>query len=78
MVTIIRIQAVLTQGRFNNHTSCSLYKIMDPTINEVGVMKMGEIVLRVGIEPKSLAFWASILTFTTPRPCDMRQCHSVE
>ena len=27
----------------------------------VAVMKMGKIVLRVGIEPTSLAFWASVI-----------------
>ena len=33
----------------------------------VGVRKMGKIVPRVGIEPISLALWASVLTITPPR-----------
>ena len=33
----------------------------------VGVMKMGNIVPRVGIEHTSLVLWASVLTLTPPR-----------
>ena len=33
----------------------------------MGVMKMGNIVPTVGIEPTSLAFQASVLTITPPR-----------
>ena len=39
----------------------SLYRIMVTAISAVGVMKMGNIVLRVGVEPTSLAFQASVL-----------------
>ena len=37
----------------------------------VGVMKMGTIVSRVGIEPTSLAFQANVLTITPPRLSDV-------
>ena len=37
----------------------------------MGVMEMGNIVLRVGIELTSLAFQASVLTITPPRLCDV-------
>ena len=32
-----------------------------------GVMKMGNIVPRVGIEPTTLATWANMITITQPR-----------
>ena len=38
----------------------------------MGVMKMGNIVPRVGIEPTSLAFRTSVLTVTT---CRLQRCH---
>ena len=49
-----------TQGMFNNHTVCSLSRIIDTTTSIVGVMKMGNIVPRYGIEPTSLSFQASV------------------
>ena len=54
------------QGRFNNHTAHNLYMIMFMAISVVGVMKMGNIVHRVGIKPTSLEFRASVTTIT---PC---------
>ena len=33
----------------------------------VGVINIGNIVPRTGIEPTPLAFWASMLTITSPR-----------
>ena len=33
----------------------------------MGVMKMGNIAPRTGIEPTPFAFWASVLTITPPR-----------
>ena len=42
-----------TQGRFNNHTEYSLYRIMVMTTSVVGLMKMGNIVPRAGTEPTS-------------------------
>ena len=50
-----------TQGRFNNHTACSLYRIMVTAISVVGVMKMGNIGPRAWLEFRSLAFRASVL-----------------
>ena len=67
MLTITYKQAMAlhiyidTEGRFNNHTAHCLYRIMVTTASAVGVMKMGKIVARVGIEPTSLAFRASVL-----------------
>ena len=49
-----------TQGRFNNHTSPSLYMIMVMATSVVGVTKMGNTVPRVGLKPISLAFQASV------------------
>ena len=43
----------------------SLYRMVKAT-SVLGVMKMGNIVLRAGVEPTSLAFWASVLTITPP------------
>ena len=45
-----------TQGRFNNHTVHSLYSIMVMETSVVGVMKIGNIVIRAGLKPTSLAF----------------------
>ena len=50
-----------TQGRFNNHTGYSLYKIMLMATSVMGVIKMVNIVPRAGIKPTSLAFQASAL-----------------
>ena len=59
MLTITYIQAmtlhILTQGRFNNHTVCSLYRIMVKATSVMGVMKMVNIVLRTGIEPTHIS-----------------------
>ena len=52
---------VHTQGRFNNHTEHSLYRIMVMATSVMGVMNMGNIVLRVLIKPTSLPFWVSVL-----------------
>ena len=69
MLTITYIQAIAliihTQGRFNNHTVCSLYRIlvMEPVS---WVWWKWEILPRVGLEPSSLAFWASMLPCKVP------------
>ena len=47
---------IYTQGRFNNHAAHSLYRIMITTSCVMGVMKMGNIVPRMTLEPTSLAF----------------------
>ena len=57
-----------TQGRFIDHTIHSLYRIL---YMATSVMKMESIVPRAGMESSFLAFWASVLTFTTPRPPDV-------
>ena len=48
MLTLTYTQAmasyVCTQGRFNNHTAHSLYRIMVMGISVVGMMKMGNVV----------------------------------
>ena len=71
------------QGGFNNHTTHSLYRIMVTATSVVGVMKMGNTVPRVGLEPTSLAFWASVLLLkhvgvpdvtTSPTPYLRGQC----
>ena len=50
-----------TQGKFNNHTVCSLYRIMIKPTSVVGVMNVGNNLPRVGLEPTSLGFPASML-----------------
>ena len=50
-----------TQGRFNNHTVHSLYRIMVMATIVMGVMKMGNIVPRAEYKPTSLAFWDTAL-----------------
>ena len=55
------------QGRFNNHTAHSLYRIMVMATSVIGVMKMGNTMPSVGIEPTSLALWDSVLTIRPPR-----------
>ena len=50
------------QGRFNNHTVHSLYRIMVTISSVVGVMIMGNILLGVGIRPISLVFRVSVLS----------------
>ena len=49
------------QGRFNSNTALSLYRLLVMDTSIVGVMKMGNIVPRAGIEPISLAFSVSVL-----------------
>ena len=65
MLTITYIQAMAlhihTQGRFNNHTVHSLYRIMVMTTSVIGVMKMENTVPRAGIKTTSMAFRASVL-----------------
>ena len=65
MLTITYLQAMTLyihrQGRFNNHAAHSLYKIMVLASSVMGVMKMGNIVPRAGVEPTCLVFWASVL-----------------
>ena len=61
----------LTQDTFNNHTVRSLYRILLLETSVMGVMKMGNIVLRAGIECTSLAFWANVLTITPHRLPDV-------
>ena len=74
MLTITYVQAVTllihTQGRFNNHLVCSVYGICHDTMI-MEVMKIGNIVPRVRTEHTSLAFWASLLTITSPRLPDV-------
>ena len=38
-----------------------MYIFITPATSVVGVMKMGNMVPRVGIEPTSLTFWATML-----------------
>ena len=47
----------------------SMQLVQDPGhgTSGVGVMKMGNMVPRAGIEPTSLAFWASVLTISPSR-----------
>ena len=54
---------IYTQGTFNNHAAHSLYRIMLKATSVMGVMKMGNSVLRAGIKPTSLAFGATVLPF---------------
>ena len=62
MLTITSMQAmndlthIYTQGRFNNHAANSFYRIILTTASVMGVIKMGNIAARVGMEPTSLAF----------------------
>ena len=49
------------QGRFNNHTTCSLYRILAMATSVMGVTKVGIIVPRSGLKRTSLAFRASVL-----------------
>ena len=70
------IQAVTlhkdTQSRFNNHTVHNMCRIL---VMATSVMKMGNIVPRLGIESTSLAFQASVLTNTPPRFPDVTTVH---
>ena len=50
-----------TQGRINNHTVHSLYRIMVMATSVMGLTKMGNIVPSTGLEPTSLAFRANVL-----------------
>ena len=62
---IANIQAMTlhihTHGRFNNHTTPSLYRISVMATSVVGVMKMRNIEPRVGIEPTYLTFRTTVL-----------------
>ena len=62
-----------TQGRLNNYTACSLYRIMVTASSVVGMMKMGNIMPRAELELTSLAFRASVLPlqFTPHRLLDV-------
>ena len=55
ILTIRLTQAVTvhihTQGRFNNDTAHSVYRIMVTATSVMGMMKMGNIVPRARIEP---------------------------
>ena len=66
MLTIAHIQAmdlhIHTQGRFNNGTAHSLYRIMVMATSVVGVMNMGNIASRARTEPTPLILCASVLT----------------
>ena len=62
---------VCTQGSFNDHRAHSLYRILVKATMVVGVIKMGNIVSRVAIEPISLAFQASVLTIIPHRLPDV-------
>ena len=59
MLIITYIQAMALY--IHIHTAHSLYKIMDMATSVVGVMKVGHILPRAGLEPTSLAFQASVL-----------------
>ena len=67
-ITYIQVMAlhIQTQGRFNNYTAHSVYRIMVKTTGVMGAMQMGNIVPRVGIEPTPLAFHASVLPCSIP------------
>ena len=52
---------------FNNHIAHNLYRIMFMATSGVCMMKMGTTVHRVEIESIYHAFWASVLTITSPR-----------
>ena len=60
-IYILYIAYIYTQGEFNSHTTHSLFRILVTEASVVGVMKMGNIVPRAGIEPTSLVFPASVL-----------------
>ena len=49
------------QGRFNNHTTHSLYRIMDMATIVMDVMKIVNTMSRVGLKLTSLTFRASVL-----------------
>ena len=51
-----------TQGRFHNHTAHNLYMIQIMATNVAGVMKIGNIAPRAGIELTSRAFQNSMIT----------------
>ena len=62
IVGLLILTIIYIQDRFNNHVENSLYRILVMEPSFMGVMKMRNIVHRVGIEPTSLAFRASLLT----------------
>ena len=53
------------KGRFKKHAICSLYRILLTAPVSWRVVKLGNIVARVGIEPTSLRFQANVLTITS-------------
>ena len=75
MLIITYIQAMTlhlhTQDRLNNYPSCGLHRIIVIATSGMGVMKMANIVPRVGIEPISLTFRANMPTVTPPRLPDL-------
>ena len=60
-----------TQDRFNNITAHSLYRILVMATSLVGVMKMGNIVPKTGIDATPLAFQDIVLTITPSRLPDV-------
>ena len=67
MLIITYIKAIVlhthTQGRFNNHKAHSFYRILVTALLSWVWRKWGNTVPRVGIEPRSLVFWSSVLPF---------------
>ena len=55
----------------NNHIVHSLYRIQVTATSVMGLMKMGNIAPRAGIEPTSLAFQVNGVTITPPRLPDV-------
>ena len=56
----------IIQHMFNSHSSQSLCRIQVTVTSAMGIMKRTNIVPRVGIEYKSLAFQTSVITITPP------------
>ena len=75
MLTITCIQAKIlhlhTQGRFNNHTAHSFYRIMVMAMIVVDRIKMGNIMRRAGTKATAVAFQAGVLTKKPPRLPDV-------
>ena len=55
------------QVRFNNRTPQTFDRIIVTATRFVGVMNMGKVVPKMGIELTSPVFQASVLTITPPR-----------
>ena len=62
MLTIIYIQAMALHKV--GSTTIQVVHDHDHGTSVMGLMKMGNIVPRAGIEPTYLTFWASVLTIT--------------